>query len=1231
MRIFSNWSWKKTIILSSVVIFLVAIGGYVYYVNKYSADALAGESAYTPEELLAAKKDAIDLRTKLAKEPASLADYQFSPYLPKLDDATIQLAADYLKTERLATLDNYISSIDDNGKIVEVSTTLYDVKKSLFMTQKEILNMASAPTNSERFSAWLERKDLTVRQKNIAELNSSIDATVKSFGELQTSYDTKKLSATKAKAQSQTLVDGIVKQMETVKQSSENTQLDIDRLNNQISQLNASQKTLFAAPPKPLTTTPALDEWVDDYLSQQASKYSPSSSMTMTDKPATDPADKKTSMILGKAYATTAATQNTSTAVGPDFKINYGVAADQIQNADGILYPQGTVKPTATIKQLKNISLNKSKIMQATANDPVAGFTDKQAYAFNHDTYTIQLTQHALALNNKLSNPDITTAEKALYGGQLTETRSLLKAYANKSIFDVQADGSLVVRPDLQQQMVTQNAFLDSIHATYDNQLIYFNTKIPFTKQEFYDAFTNYSHGLSYAQVKEALSADVVVAYGEMTGKGTWGGSGGAYNPDTKVVETYPVVGQVEPLKITPDGDFVFSGWSNELEKMTDIYTQGTFDFNNIGMPTTMTFTTPVGQEFTLLAPTDPIGLVQQRYQANVNDLLGNGTGDGLPPVDTGNVTGLPPVDTRDANLVHSVFVGEVGPHMTSDDLRKINQDWAILTAGQDGSTALNKIGELTNNTGLAGHPRSNEVIKPTLGPVNRYDTSMAINPKTGNVEYRTAILHRDSAGELQPVGYMSFDPLSHSVDAQLPVYFGGKVVTLYSDPRLGQVYVGFSNDNGEPLYKLANNVELMTVTVDANGHFGGSFKLFNRVFNFNPNTGAFEMEIYKGNGASVMIDTNGNVTGSYNISMGKDTTGSVYFDSHGKISYGLSYKPDGKNVLGTVVIGSDGQISGSVDMGKIVGGPNGASVFLGFDKSGINSVNIPFGSIGGNPIGISYSANGLGLSGYIPLGPIPVPIALGSNAKGETVLSWPGGHVKIFGDEDRPLNAPAPKFDKTTQSYLFNTIYFHGEYQGGVGGTKTTRIYNKQTIKEDEQIARGDMIFKVYNELLNRNPGTTEFMNWYFYNDHEMITGEAHRLTGTPCGDAAFFDRSAGGCTGKDVTQVSRMAVLDRLLRQTIKHGGSTNTDEVPKIAQLRNGAEYKWIKAGKDPLNAPTRPIDILTVNPFTGTTIADGSAGTVTNLQPDTTMAQMSAAILEGCALDPLITDKDTMCKK
>lgn len=479
---------------------------------------------------------------------------------------------------------------------------------------------------------------------------------------------------------------------------------------------------------------------------------------------------------------------------------------------------------------------------------------------------------------------------------------------------------------------------------------------------------------------------------------------------------------------------------------------------------------------------------------------------------------------------------------------------------------------------------------------------TVGINPNTGRFEYRSAIEYNGTK-----VGYMSFDPANARTDAQLHYAFSGKEVSLYAEPTTGDIYLEVGSTNGDPLYAIGETIDsyevrtrvengktlayietvpkkvngLMSVIVAKDGSIGGSFRYMNRVFNYNPNSKAFEIPINIDSGfkvgdntgsKTIYLDSKGGVRGNISVVNSGPSTGNLYFTRTGTIGFTYNYAEldsAGKAIgsLGGVSIDSTGSIAGTVNAGKLTGLKT--NLFIGFDNTGISSVSVPIGNIAGNAVGFTYSKDGIALGSFINLG-VPIPISLAQDRYGGWTLSLPfiGSILKLGQNVDESPDPPAPKLNEDGSIDL---NYIHIARYETSRWFKTYRFYQVQPVKlsKEEMFERSQIIFDKYNEHLKRNPSIEEFIHWYIYWGHMKIGWECRVMD-----DEGHQNR---------VRQLK--GALDGLITQNSWH--------LPEGAEFldKNKPEYECIKSGTEPTKCKDRPENILGYNPISDE--AEGNA--------------------------------------
>jgi len=450
---------------------------------------------------------------------------------------------------------------------------------------------------------------------------------------------------------------------------------------------------------------------------------------------------------------------------------------------------------------------------------------------------------------------------------------------------------------------------------------------------------------------------------------------------------------------------------------------------------------------------------------------------------------------------------------------------------------------------------------------------TLGINPNTGNFEYTSKVYDKNQ----NLIGTVSFDPIKQTYSGYMSWVYGDKDVKLYSQPLTGDVYAEISNSDSTPLLGSNNSIGLFKATISRDGSLGGQFKFQNRVFNYNANTKAFEIPININHGINaftesdeggmVYLDTNGNVRGAVQLlgdNSGKSSTGTLYFDRTGNLSFTYDYKNSSGVDIAGVTLDSSGNLAGTINAGRALG--LGADVLLGLGSGGLN-----FGgtvTIGSSQIPLYFSPSSGTSIGIPGLGGL-AGISIGKDGISLNVPII--GQIHLFGGDDRPdcSTNPAtrkglaeygmiPKDDNNNLTLKYDQIYICRSINGGLRGHYEK--WNKYTIESAEQKERSARIFKAYNDLLKRNPTQDEYISWYFFIQNNVCRDE-------PCdtGTAAQRNQCISYTTGRDVKFVVENGAI--------------------KINSGKQSEEYKWIAAGNDPTKAPGRPgsDSILTEDPL------------------------------------------------
>ena len=496
-------------------------------------------------------------------------------------------------------------------------------------------------------------------------------------------------------------------------------------------------------------------------------------------------------------------------------------------------------------------------------------------------------------------------------------------------------------------------------------------------------------------------------------------------------------------------------------------------------------------------------------------------------------------------------------------------------------------------------------------------------NPKTTTLQYKSEVFNNG-----QSAGYIIFDPENTTTQAQLHYVYKGAELNLYSEPTTGDVYLTYSKydglddgrANGDPLmviggdyktYKsgdadgngvieqgeqIVDDVKLngiMSVTVGSNGKFGGSFRYMGRVFNYNPETEAFEVPITIRDGkfnfgvddpgisddggiferTVIYMDSKGGVRGNVNNiikSADKSFTGSLGFSSSGVVDFTFEASDITQEVVngetvtknngsfGSLTIDSTGNLAGAVNIGKLAGF---SDVFVGFGQEGITGVRAPV-TIGGTKVGINYTKNGFSFTGMIGVAGIPLPVSLGQNQYGGWSLNVPFlGSILKLGDFGEA--SPTPPTLITNSDGSVDASYIQMARYETSSWFKLYRFYHTELIKidENEMYARAQLILDKYKEYLGRYPSVEEFMNFYFYSGHMKIGTECRNM------DEEGYR--------------NRFSQLELALSDLIKQG----TWHLPEgLDYLNNNKkEYDCIQSGTEPTKCEGRPQNLMTENPF------------------------------------------------
>jgi hypothetical protein len=398
-------------------------------------------------------------------------------------------------------------------------------------------------------------------------------------------------------------------------------------------------------------------------------------------------------------------------------------------------------------------------------------------------------------------------------------------------------------------------------------------------------------------------------------------------------------------------------------------------------------------------------------------------------------------------------------------------------------------------------------------------------------------------------------------------------------------------NDNTIKIIKTKSpNISLVVskAPVDVKGQLKAIIKSFSPLFRIDPLTGKAEIGYANKFGSGIFMNSDAKLVGTYSLHSVNLNNTMLYADSGGMLALGQKFalgstSPGSKNsAIGSITIDAKGNISGAIDITKIVGVKMGYGVGLAFDKKGLSGVTIPFGSIGslghlksGFGIGIDMKGN-LSFSVFIMVGPIPVSITLGMDSNQNLRLSWLGGNINIsrlFGwqvKDPRPRTKPNPS-TTDSGSMDFSTFWFPTTVTNAstnVGGalckvgswltfglvkcssssssipftTKYTVWNEVASSNTADQQTRAQIIVGTYKELIYRPPTQTEFANLYFYTGNSKvgdITWADHYAATENAAIAAITNIRTNKCT-KSVADSTLQGIISAAITA---NGGTAST----------------------------------------------------------------------------------------
>ncbi len=1098
--------------------------------NSFSADTIV-PSAITRDDLIKAKQEALQTQTQLLAQKTTIeaeitaitpsteqASYILSIGNEKLNSKQIYIDKIAKKTQidsDLALLDNTIKSITDTGSLVPQTTNTYDMLRKTIYAQRETQRLIKG-TYRTVISGMIRRMIKDPANKPLSDLDAQIAQLLTLVKSNQTNLEKGAITQANAKTAMQKQVQIVLNSMSSItNQFPKNTELQ-KTFKPVMADLASTTNQLFAKAPLELTVDPT--QKVADTMVGKIMEF-----------------DVPADLIVGSADGAS-------------------VSYNGIKTAKAFVEtPLTTIKELAwaqskmPLSALANLAYQSANFLVPNAsNNKNLTYIDRYKASSNIYSYLNQINGlpdlaglSSDALNNFIVNQSSTMANIMWAHTQLNNPTGV---------------------------KVSAQALLDAQQVLKNNKTI--------LGQALKDAQENIVNQTYYNTVHNILGIN--------DAKGNFDAA--ASKPAMDLYHSFANANKISDKGMTN----MMTYFNNDPARITTYLNSGSKNlFANDGTEINIDWEARQvdikGTKISLREFLDGIVGTEYMWPGSKTDYLATlgakkptivlTTGGTTTQIDPNAVVAATQPGAQDAERVVTIGGKVITPDMSDSAISSIWKNYVIQNAVASGYEVNDKLLNLQdvgkyNIETLMKLSSDKAAFKQYIDKFGfpkfqSNTTGLVINPKTGKAEYRSTIKRRTSDGRVFIDGYISFDPETRTLDAQISKIWGNRQVKLVSDPRTGDVYVELASTTKDSLLKLGSVASLASITVAQDGAIGGSFKLFNRLFNYNANSKAFEIPMKIGRNGTLFADTNGNVRGTVSLTKtNAANTAMLYFDRTGNIGLNVDIKgaldktTGSRTSLASITLNKNGTIAGTIDVGKLA--KTGLSVMVGFDKKGITGVNIPLTRIAGQAFGLGISRNGsLSFGGFIPIMGLPVPITAAQDAHGNVRIMWPGGSIKVWGNENRPLDPPQPTINPETKGLDASVIYFRHSFKKGP--TKTVRVYQSPGDKIDqaEQIARGDLIFKVYNELLKRNPGITEFMNWYFYTDHELVKFPDHQQSSN-----------------------FRLSETERLLRQSITSGPGK---QVQDQFRFPNTAEYRWIQSGKDPLASPNRPADLLDSNPF------------------------------------------------
>jgi len=357
-----------------------------------------------------------------------------------------------------------------------------------------------------------------------------------------------------------------------------------------------------------------------------------------------------------------------------------------------------------------------------------------------------------------------------------------------------------------------------------------------------------------------------------------------------------------------------------------------------------------------------------------------------------------------------------------------------------------------------------------------------------------------------------SYNPNSQAFEIPIAIYSNGTVRPF----SMGESLV-VKNKDGTSKTITGKGI----ISIDTKGNLTGSYELLNQTdskgvnqagnlyFDRSGNIGfvytASQTTIFQGNATtrsigSIAFDIKGNVNGTVNLGKALNFKSDVLlgFDKNGLTGLGWS---TGFSLLGSNA-GSYAKIAAEARLAyEAAVSQAGSAVGIGSAASSAKTVADAAATASSTAAQAAQQQLLKTLTTVTPWIDLksgafslntPV-LSLGQiNGKGDIGFKWPGGSLKLCSIgitkcESRP-DVPTVPIADADGNVDFSAVQCQHSYKQLF---QTVKIYNDAKVEGAEaQAARSALIFKSFNDILGRNPGQAEYIDWYFIMDNQRGTG---------------------------------------------------------------------------------------------------------------------------------------------